>query len=235
MSRLTTCGLTILLAFAPAALAVDGTVLINQSTITNGLTGCPTGGHFPIIICQPGSYRLSGNLTVPDANTSGIVVLANNVTIDLNGFSIIGPVVCSGFPAPTSCSAAGFGTGIANGNVSTNVVVLNGDIHGMGSFAIDLGVESRIENVHVSNNGFGGIRVSHNSKVTSCATNYNLFDGIVSQDGTTIIGNTVNGNGRLGINAICISLIQSNLAISNASGNISPFGSGCVLVNNAAP
>ena len=39
MSRFTTFGLTILLAFAPAALAVDGTVLINQSTITNGLTG----------------------------------------------------------------------------------------------------------------------------------------------------------------------------------------------------
>ena len=46
MSHFTTCGLIILLAFASTALAVDGTVLINQSTITNGLTGCPTGGHF---------------------------------------------------------------------------------------------------------------------------------------------------------------------------------------------
>jgi hypothetical protein len=41
MSRFTTCGLAILLAFAPAALAVDGTVLINQSTITNGFDGLP--------------------------------------------------------------------------------------------------------------------------------------------------------------------------------------------------
>jgi hypothetical protein len=91
MSRFKTCGLTIVLAFAPAALAVDGTVLINQSTITNGLTGCPTGGHFPIVICQPGSYRLSGNLTVPDANTTAIQITANDVAIDLNGFSISGP------------------------------------------------------------------------------------------------------------------------------------------------
>jgi hypothetical protein len=76
MSRSTKLGLTILLAFAPAALAVDGTVLINQSTITNGLTGCPTGGHFPIIICQSGSYRLSGNLVVPDGNTGAIIISA---------------------------------------------------------------------------------------------------------------------------------------------------------------
>ncbi len=234
MSRFTTCGLTILLAFAPAALAVDGTVLINQSTITNGLTGCPTGGHFPILICQSGSYRLSGNLTLPDANTGGILVSADNVTIDLNGFSIIGPVVCSGSPV-TSCSPQGHGFGIGSSNA--NVVVLNSDIHGVGVFAIDLNIDSRIENVHVANNGFGGIRVGEASKVTNCSANRNLFDGIVTQDGATIIGNTVSGNGRLGINAICIStsLIQSNLATANAGGNISGFGGVCVLVNNAVP
>jgi hypothetical protein len=94
MSRFTAFGLTILLAFAPAALAVDGTVPINQSTITNGLTGCPTGGHFPIVICQSGSYRLSGNVTIPDANTDAIHITADNVTLDLNGFAILGPATC---------------------------------------------------------------------------------------------------------------------------------------------
>jgi hypothetical protein len=165
MSRCTTSGLTILLAFAPAALAVDGTVLINQSTVTNGLTGCPTG-HFPIVICQSGSYRLSGNITLPDASTAGIVVSADNVTIDLNGFSIIGPDVCSGSPV-TSCSPQGHSFGI--GSLNANVIVLNGDIHGFGAFAIDLNIDSRIENVHVANNGFGGIRVGQASKVTNAA------------------------------------------------------------------
>src|SRR5579863_4016947 len=118
MSRFTMFGLTILLAFAPAALAVDGTVLINQSTITNGLPGCPTGGHFPIVICQSGSYRLSGNLTVP-ANTDGIDINADNVTLDLNGFSILGPTVCSG--SPLTCirnTAPPSGNGISSSNAN---------------------------------------------------------------------------------------------------------------------
>ena len=57
--------------------AVDGTVLINQSTVM--------GGGFPYHITQPGSYRLSGNLVVP-ALTNGIVIAASHVTLDLNGF-----------------------------------------------------------------------------------------------------------------------------------------------------
>lgn len=130
MLRFTTFGLTILLAFAPAALAVDGTVLINQSTITNSLTGCPTGGHFPIIICQAGSYRLSSNLTVPDGNTTAIQISADDVTLDLNGFSILGPVVCSGFPL--TCTP-NHGSGI--GMTSTNffVTISNGVVRGFGS------------------------------------------------------------------------------------------------------
>ena len=49
---------------------------------------------FPIIITKPGSYKLRTNLVVPDANTTAILVHADNVTIDLSGFSIIGP--CTG-------------------------------------------------------------------------------------------------------------------------------------------
>src|SRR4051812_3821732 len=82
------------LVFAPSALATDGIVLINQVTSTSPLAlGCGSYG-FPIVICQPGSYRLSGNLTVPNANTTAISIQADNVKLDLNGFSIIGPVIC---------------------------------------------------------------------------------------------------------------------------------------------
>src|SRR6266700_7689406 len=97
MRRMKLAGLAVVLV-APAVLAVDGVVLINQSTVM-------AAGGFPYTITQPGSYRLSGNLTVPDANTTAIQVMADNVTIDLNGFSIIGPMVCNGFPV-TSCSPA---------------------------------------------------------------------------------------------------------------------------------
>src|SRR5436190_10630805 len=90
--------------------AVDGIVLIDQNrALAGGVTPGDAPG-FPVTISLAGSYRLSGNLTVPDANTTAINITADNVTIDLNGFSIIGPVVCTPIGTPvTSCSPSGSG------------------------------------------------------------------------------------------------------------------------------
>jgi hypothetical protein len=80
--------------FSVSPVAVDGVVLIDQN---KALAGSVTPGDlpgFPISIKQPGSYRLAGNLTLPDANTSGIEINVQNVTLDLNGFAILGSVTC---------------------------------------------------------------------------------------------------------------------------------------------
>lgn len=72
--------------------AIDGQVLINQSTVM-------TSGGFPYRITQPGSYKLSGNLTLNTSQTANyfgpggpadvaILIDASNVSLDLNGFSI---------------------------------------------------------------------------------------------------------------------------------------------------
>src|SRR5947199_9680744 len=101
--------LAILGSLAIPAYAVDGVVLINQSAALAGnVTPGDTPG-FPVTISVPGSYKLSGNLTVPDANTDAIVIASSDVTFDLNGFSIIGPVVCSGVGASLVCSPTGSG------------------------------------------------------------------------------------------------------------------------------
>src|ERR1700682_4504928 len=94
---------TVLVALAtvlvPACVfAVDGVVLINQSTVL-------AAGGFPYRITQPGSYKLSGNLQAKDQNTDVIEISSDNVTIDLNGFSITGTAVCSG--SPLSCTHLG--------------------------------------------------------------------------------------------------------------------------------
>src|ERR1700675_702311 len=75
--------------------AVDGVVLIDQNKAMAGnVTPGDTPG-FPVTISLPGSYRLAGNLTVPDANTTAITIIADNVSLDLNGFTIQGPTVCN--------------------------------------------------------------------------------------------------------------------------------------------
>jgi hypothetical protein len=224
MSRFTTCGLMILLAFAPAALAVDGTVLINQSTITNGLTGCPTGGHLPILICQSGSYRLSGNVTVPDAITNAIEIRADNVTVDLNGFSIIGPVLCLGGPPVTSCSppsASGGGLGITSG--FDNITISNGTIRGTGFDAIVLsGTGNRVANVNAYSNANVGIAVN-NGIVTSCTATNNGGAGIEVVH-SIVSGSIAMGNLGVGIALDSSSTVFDNVATQNGFSGISGPG-----------
>jgi hypothetical protein len=109
-----------ILAFAlipTCAFAVDGVVLINQSTVI-------AAGGFPYSISQPGSYKLSGNLAVP-ANISGILITVSNVTLDLNGFGIVSaPETALSFPAAVDTVGAITGITIRNGTITTSGAAL---------------------------------------------------------------------------------------------------------------
>ena len=86
---------------AASIIAADGVTLIDQRAAMAGkVTSGDTAG-FPVTISQSGSYKLTGNLTVPDAMTTAIQITADDVMLDLNGFAIIGPNTCSGKPVPT--------------------------------------------------------------------------------------------------------------------------------------
>src|SRR5882724_9755177 len=106
-----------LAAISSSLFAVDGVILIDQNRALAGNVTPGDAPGFPVTISQPGSYRLSGNITVPDVNTTAIQITAEYVTLDLNGFSIIGPNVCT--PNPTTCSAPGSGTGVLAGDTRT--------------------------------------------------------------------------------------------------------------------
>jgi len=77
------------LLFVSAASASDGVVLLNQHRALAGEVTPGDAPGFPITISVPGSYELSGNLDLPLGGT-GIEVTADHVTLNLNGFSIIG-------------------------------------------------------------------------------------------------------------------------------------------------
>jgi hypothetical protein len=78
---------------------------------------------FPYTITKPGSYLLTGNLNVTTTGTNAININVSGVTLDLNGFSITGPMSCtSGSCSPNTVSGGVISnypdTTIRNGHIS---------------------------------------------------------------------------------------------------------------------
>ena len=199
--------------------AADGAVLIDQNFAMAGNVTPGDEPGFPVTISKPGSYRLAGNLTVPDADTSAIVITAESVTLDLNGFSIAGPLLCTGGPAVT-CLAAGKGIGIQAAHVllasPRGVRVFNGSVRGMGMMGILLsGDGSSVEHVTVAQNGGGGMSVSGivNESAATLNASFGIIglnvrassavlnggDGIIVSSGGVAAGNVSSSNGGLGM------------------------------------
>ncbi len=95
------------LGVACVARAGDGRLEINQACVAAGCFAGDTPG-FPVETQAKQSYVLTSGLTVPDANTSA-VVLNSNSALDLNGFTIQGVTTCSA--SPTVCSNTGVVSG----------------------------------------------------------------------------------------------------------------------------
>ena len=220
--------LAVLSALTCPGYAVDGVILINQNAaLSGGIVPFDQPG-FPVTIGLEGSYRLTSNLVVPDRNTTAIQILESNVTIDLNGFTITGPVECTGFPV-TSCGPTAGGVGILGLIGRNNISIFNGTIQGMGGgINLNGGTHIRIENVHAVNNAGDGILVpgTIDAKVLSCTASENLGTGI-SGGGGVFIGNTASGNGSDGINAN--GSITNNVAELNGGSGI--HGSGSISGN----
>jgi hypothetical protein len=148
------------------------------------MTGGATPGDgpgFPVTLSTSGSFRLSGDLDLrvlglpASANTDAIQITSTaTVTIDLNGFSILGPTSC--FAPP--CTDSGSGYGVRVPQSGGLITVKNGVIHGMGANGI-VGEFStlRIEDVSVEHCGFDGIRLSLGS-VRGAIASQNGDEGI---------------------------------------------------------
>lgn len=181
------------------AFATDGVIEINMARATAG--GVTTGDtpNFPVTISQSGSYRLTSNLTVADVNTDAIDVNVGDVTIDLNGFAIIGPTVCSGTPPALACTPTGSGIGI-NGGTHNRITVRNGSVKGMGFSGVELvGSYERIENVRVSQTGNLGMYIGTSSQIVGCFSDSNGYGGFRAGDNVLIQNCTAGSNAVYGI------------------------------------
>lgn len=234
-------------ALLPAcALAVDGVVLINQASLN------AAGGTYPIT--SAGSYKLSGNLQAKDKDTSVILISVDNVTIDLNGFSILGPRDCtSGFPCTNSGSGIGITThvGLGTGTALYNITVRNGTIQGMGNSAIQLfGDSFLVEYMHVRSNGYGifargpgsskncilrhnnisqndnGGIVASGGLITDNSVTQNNGAGISLDSDGTVARNSIADNIRVGIVFAGAGNYYQNVLSGNNSGGLQVLGGG---------
>lgn len=147
----------------------QGVIGINQAAaLAGGVTPGDAPG-FPVTISQSGSYVLTGNLTVPDANTTAIeIVDAPSAHVDLGGFEIAGPVTCThtltgGYLSAVTCTPTGgtgkgvFSTRTSSGPLEYVATVRNGTIRGMGGDCVSLSGQARVEHLHLLNCGGAAI------------------------------------------------------------------------------
>ena len=140
------------------------------------------------IISQPGSYYLTSNI-VGVSSKDGIKITTNNITLDLNGFSMRG-------------SSGSFdGILVPSGVTCSNIVIRNGAISSWGEYGIQSSgdiVNSTFENLNVSFSATVGIECGNGCVVRNCSVNGNVESGIyVHGSGCLVVGNICTGNNTL--------------------------------------
>jgi hypothetical protein len=184
------CGLLLTApsAFSQGALTPPGAPAPTMLTLNQieprtpvDATHTGSGGSAEFLISQPGSYYLSTNI-VGVSGEHGINISANNVTLDLNGFSLLG------------VSSAGDGIYIHLGY--TNVTVHNGIISGWGNDGIECYANNALlEDIIVSTNSYNGVYFGSGGVIRDCLVENNAANGIyVAGSGSLIFGNNFAGN-----------------------------------------
>jgi len=158
------------------------------------------------IITNAGSYYLSKNI-IGVSGKHCIQIVANNVTIDLNGFTIDGN------------GAASFG--IQGPSFHTNCVVRNGVVTrctGYGVYAFNCygGVFERLT---LSKNNYAGLACGRRARVQDCLAQENSFDGIVLGRDSVVLNCSAISNGGAGLHTYeSGSRIENNHLLRNGSG-----------------
>lgn len=217
-------------------------------------------------ISEPGSYvidkviRATATDLIPAGAgaTACIVIAADFVTLDLQGYTITGPGDVPG------TFAGGIAT-VSSGFTREGVVIRNGSVTNFefGVFAccsgftvehirsvkntssgLQYGGSGHIVSNNLSNNGNWGIFGAGTVQIVGNVANNNGNDGIQAQANATatgnigprVVGNTANSNGNRGIFAGCPSLLVQNMASGNGDPAqiVTPtVGVGCVRLENS--
>ena len=203
-------------------------------------THTPGDGTNQFIINTPGSYYLTGNITGVSGK-NGISINADNVTVDLNGFALIGvggsldginvPAAHRNLRLHNGSAQSWAGTGISSHNARN----------------------SQFDHLRVSQNGLHGLSCGNGCVVSSCTAAANAGDGILTSDSCTvtactsvsnangfstdnrctIIGCTATLNTGYGIYPISYCTVKDCTASGNTFDGIH-FADSCLITGNNA-
>lgn len=168
----------------------------------------------PYTISNSGSYYVTTNL-VGVSGSSGIQINADNVSLDLKGFTLTG--------------VGGSLNGISGFNGSNSVVVRNGMLVNWGTDGINCFGElnSRFENLVLANNANVGLQAGDNNLVSDCNAYSNTNGGFTLQSG--VISHCVAGNnGKIGISTAGNCLVADCTANNNTWAGINCAGASVV-------
>ncbi len=174
----------------------------------------------PFTVTKSGSYYLTTNLTV--ASGSGITVNADDVSLDLGGWTL--------------ASSAGSSVGILS--FSTNLFVRNGTVRGFGiGLQLNFASETKVERVNAVDNSSVGIFVGDKSAVIDCTAIRNGGRGIDAGAHCQIRSCRSYENGGVGIFTLDSCVIQDSIAGTNSLGGFQVGKGvslrGCVAHNNS--
>ena len=181
-----------LVCAASASLAAFALVQLAPRASAQGFTVLPGArpiSSLPVTITECGSYFLTGCLT-GNGSGHGITVAADNVTINLNGFTLEG-------------SGSGQWDGIHIEPGFDGIVVVNGQICCWGDDGVEGQDDSstRLESMTVTGNGGHGANLGVASFVIDSVFKGNGTDGVYVRDGSKVANSVAMDNGRGGFTA----------------------------------
>ncbi|MEZ4332620.1 MAG: right-handed parallel beta-helix repeat-containing protein [Myxococcota bacterium] len=194
-------GLLLLALAHPTPVQADpGRIEINQAAaLAGGVTPADAPG-FPVTLDRAGSYVLTGDLDLSAVLSSGIEIVADDVSLDLAGFGIRGPVTCVRNASDVTCSQGALPfAGIHSSASGTRI--RNGRIRGIRGSGVLVGASATLEDLDVVENAADGIATGAFASVLRVRAERCGDDGFDLGSSSRIVESQAFANGSEGIEA----------------------------------
>ncbi|MEM1323691.1 MAG: right-handed parallel beta-helix repeat-containing protein [Bacteroidota bacterium] len=158
-------------------------------------------GYTSYVITEPGSYYLTKNVLSARTDAFGIVIDADNVSLDLNGYTILGDrTTVPSVDPPTRSGRRGDGIHIEG--LRNHITIKNGIIDSWEGSGISGSRTNRSSfyDLRIRNNGRYGLEVNNYNVILRCGVYYCYFNGINVSDHCTLIQCTSSSNAGNGFN-----------------------------------